>query len=64
MDNKTNAEVAAQIKEATDTAIETKANEVVETTAAALEAKSVEINESLTKSNEEATAKAELLQNK
>ena len=62
MDNKTNAEVAAQIKEATDTAIETKANEVVETTAAALEAKSVEINESLTKSNEEATAKAELLQ--
>ena len=62
MDNKTNAEVAAQIKEATDTAIETKANEVVETTAAALEAKSVEINESLTKSNEEATAQAELLQ--
>ena len=62
MENKTNADVAAEIKSATDTAINTKATEVAENAATALEAKATEINDIVVKNNEEATANAEKLQ--
>ena len=53
---------AEQLKNNFDSAIETKGQEVAKVAADALDAKANELNESLTKSNEDTTAKTEVLQ--
>ena len=53
---------AEELKNNFDSAIETKGQEVAKVAADALDAKANELNESLTKSNEDTTAKTEVLQ--
>ena len=58
----TNLTPAEELKNTLDSAIETKATEVADSAAAALDVKATELTETINKSSEDATAKAELLQ--